>query len=56
MAYFAQGKRKHADQKLAEATGHNGTLWACEIARVHAYRGESDHALQWLHRAYNQRD
>ncbi len=56
MVYFAQGKRKQADQMLAEAAAHSGALWASEIARVHAYRGEVEQALRWLERAYEQRD
>ncbi len=56
MAYFAMGKRKESDQMLAAATEHNASVWASEIARVHAYRGEVEQALQWLDRAYEQRD
>jgi hypothetical protein len=29
---------------------------ACMIARVYAWRGEKDQALEWLERAYVQRD
>ncbi len=56
MAYFALGKRKESDQMLAAATEQNASVWASEIARVHAYRGEVEQALQWLDRAYEQRD
>ena len=30
--------------------------WAFQIAEMHAFRGESDRAFEWLERAYAQRD
>ena len=32
------------------------TSWPSEIARVYAFRGEKDHAFEWLDRAYEARD
>lgn len=56
MAHFAQGRKGESDAELAEAIQHNGTSWPSEIARVYAFRGESDRAFEWLERAYEGRD
>jgi TolB-like protein/Flp pilus assembly protein TadD len=56
MAYFAAGRKAEADTALAEAIRHNGTSWPSGIARVYAFRGEKDHALEWLNRAFDMRD
>jgi len=56
MVYFMTGHRADSDRQLAEAIRHNGNTWATEIARVYAYRGEKDHAFEWLDRAYEIRD
>jgi len=56
MVHFAAGRKAESDAQLAEAIRHNGTSWASEIARVYAFRGEKDHAFEWLDRAYEARD
>jgi TolB-like protein len=56
MAHFAAGRKSESDVALAEAIRHNGTSWPSEIARVYAFRGEKDHAFEWLDRAYEARD
>ncbi len=56
MVHFAAGRKADSDARLAEAIRHNGGSWASEIARVYAFRGENDHALEWLDRAYEARD
>jgi TolB-like protein/tetratricopeptide (TPR) repeat protein len=56
MAQFAAGRKADSDAQLAEAIRHNGASWASEIARVYAFRGEKDHAFEWLDRAYEARD
>ena len=56
MTLFAAGKKSESDAQLAEAIRQNGSFWPSEIARVYAYRGEKDHALEWLERAYELRD
>jgi hypothetical protein len=35
--------------------GH-ASVWAYQIAEVYGWRGENDHAFEWLERAYRQRD
>jgi hypothetical protein len=56
MALFAAGRKSESDAKLTAAIRQNGTSWPSEIARVYAFRGERDHALEWLQRAYDSKD
>jgi adenylate cyclase len=56
MVDFAAGRKADSDARLAEAIRRNGASWASEIARVYAFRGEKDHAFEWLERAYEGRD
>ncbi len=56
MVHFAAGRKAESDAQLAEAIRHDGASWASEIARVYAFRGERDHAFEWLDRAYDARD
>ena len=56
MAHFAAGYKTESDSALAEAIRHNATSWPSEIARVYAFRGEKDHAFEWLDKAYEARD
>ena len=54
--FYAQHRKSDSDAALAKAIAHNGNDWASAIARVYAFRGEPDKALQWLQRAYEQHD
>jgi tetratricopeptide (TPR) repeat protein len=56
MVYFVTARKTDSDRKLAEAIRQDGGNWASEIARVYAFRGEKDHAFEWLDRAYEARD
>jgi TolB-like protein len=56
MTLFAAGRKAESDAQLAQAISRNGTSWPSEIARVYAFRGEKDHAFEWLDRAYKLRD
>jgi TolB-like protein len=56
MVHFAAGRKIESNKFLAEAIRHNGPSWASEIARVFAFRGEKDHAFEWLDKAYEARD
>jgi adenylate cyclase len=56
MALYALGRKTDSDAKLADAIRLNGLSWPSEIARVYAFRGEKDRALEWLDRAYELRD
>jgi predicted Zn-dependent protease len=54
--YYALGKRAESDQILARASAELGETKSSAIAGVHAFRGESDAAFDWLERAYQQKD
>jgi TolB-like protein len=56
MVHFAAGRKADSDARLADAIRRNGSSWPSEIARVYAFRGEKDHAIDWLERAYAARD
>jgi TolB-like protein/Tfp pilus assembly protein PilF len=56
MAYFALGRKKDSDAALARLTRVYAEVAAFSIAEVYAYRGEYERAIQWLERAYSQRD
>jgi adenylate cyclase len=56
MAYFALGRRAEANAALSEMERLDATTDAASIAEILAYRGESDQAIAWLDRAYQQRD
>ena len=55
MAYYALGRAADSDAALARMRDGPST-GAFEIAVVYAYRGQSDETMQWLERAYAQRD
>jgi tetratricopeptide (TPR) repeat protein len=54
--YHALNRKVDSDAFLARSIEHNANTWASAIAKVYAFRGESDKALEWLNRAYEQRD
>jgi hypothetical protein len=56
MAFFAAGRKAESDKQLAEAIRENGSDWPNGTASTYAFRGENDHALEWLNRAYDFRD
>ena len=56
LARWGQKDRPAADKVLAEFIAANAEVAAYQIACVYAYRGEADHAFEWLERAYRQRD
>jgi adenylate cyclase len=56
MVLFATKRKAESDTQLAEAIRVNGTDWPSGIAGVYAFRGEKDHAFEWLDRAYEARD
>jgi TolB-like protein/Flp pilus assembly protein TadD len=49
---YAQGKKSQSDLELARVP-HDWSYW---VAGAYAYRGETDHAMEWLDRAYNEKD
>jgi serine/threonine protein kinase len=50
------GRPLDADEALGEIIERFADESAYQIAEIHAVRGESDQAFEWLHRAYEQRD
>lgn len=54
--YWAQGRRKEADDALASLKDTISEVAAYQIAEVYGYRGDRDMAFQWLERARRQRD
>jgi TolB-like protein/Flp pilus assembly protein TadD len=56
MIYFLTGRKAESDEQLAQAIRRSALSWPSEIARVYAFRGDRDHAFEWLDRAYEARD
>jgi serine/threonine-protein kinase len=56
MTQYALGRRVEADAVLARLEKQYGSVSPMWVAQVYAYRGEKDHAFEWLERAYGQHD
>jgi TolB-like protein/DNA-binding winged helix-turn-helix (wHTH) protein/Tfp pilus assembly protein PilF len=56
MAYHALGKRRESDEALTDLINRYGRVAAFQVAEAYAFRGEADHVIYWLERAYTQRD
>jgi tetratricopeptide (TPR) repeat protein len=56
LACHALGRPHDSDAALKKLITTGEKEWACQIAQVYAYRGESDKAFEWLDRAYRQHD
>jgi len=56
LAYHALGREQDSNAALESLIEKYGSAGAFQIAQVYAYRGESDRSLEWLDRAYKQRD
>src|SRR5205085_7027177 len=56
VVHHALGHTADSDAALRELKDNHGNFSACQIAYVHAARGEIDAAFEWLDRAYAQRD
>jgi hypothetical protein len=52
----AVGRQAEADEALQAQIAHWADTGAFFVAQTYAYRGENELALQWLERAYMQRD
>ncbi|MHC4072216.1 MAG: hypothetical protein ACYTGS_09320 [Planctomycetota bacterium] len=52
----ALGDAEASDAALQEIIEKWGATGACQIAQAYAFRGEIDHAFDWLEIAYNNRD
>jgi tetratricopeptide (TPR) repeat protein len=56
MVYHALARGKDSDAALRASIATHPKDGAFQIAAAYAYRGETDNALEWLERAYRQRD
>jgi adenylate cyclase len=56
LAYHTLGRRAESDAALARVKHSGGSLYATDIALVHAYRGEFTPAFGWLDKAIAERD
>jgi TolB-like protein/Tfp pilus assembly protein PilF len=56
LAYHALGQRSASDGTLAELIDKHERSWSETIARVYAFRGESDDSFEWLHKAIANKD
>jgi hypothetical protein len=56
MAYFAMGRKADSDAALALMLKSEADHHPFYIAKIYAFRGETDEAFKWLDRAYSQKD
>jgi hypothetical protein len=56
LAQHAIGDARAAQEAVDLLTAQYARNWAFQIAEVHAYRGATDQAFQWLERAFAQHD
>jgi TolB-like protein len=56
LVYYALGRKAEADAALRGMLKDQANGNALGIAEVYAFRGQSDEAMQWLERAYVQKD
>jgi TolB-like protein len=56
LAYYTVGRVPDSNAALAGLIAGGAATYAYEVAEVYAYRGARDEALQWLERAYVQKD
>ena len=56
LAYHALGRKKESDAAVRKLISKYRAIDAFQIAEVYAFRNQADEALEWLDRAYAQRD
>ena len=56
IVYYALGRKKESDTKLAEFIKGYQDVGAYQAAEIYAFRNEKDKAFEWLDRAYKQHD
>jgi len=56
IAHHGQGHAEESDAALREVIGKYADSMACQVAEAYGARGEVERALDWLERAYAQRD
>jgi TolB-like protein/Tfp pilus assembly protein PilF len=52
----AVGRQAEADAALAKLVERWADEWAVGVAMAYAYRGDADRTMEWLERAYRQKD
>jgi tetratricopeptide (TPR) repeat protein len=52
----AAGRRAEADEALKAQITHWANTGAFYVAMTYAHRGDHEHAMEWLERAYRQKD
>ena len=56
LAYHDLGRKQESDAALAQLIATHGTDSPYQVAQVHAHRGETAPAFEWLDRAYRDHD
>jgi serine/threonine-protein kinase len=56
LAHYARGDRPAADAALAELIDKDRNVMAYQVAEVYAWRGERDHAFEWLQISFDNHD
>ena len=56
IAFHSLGRHQPSEAALRELIARHGNDAAYQVAEVYASRGETDKALEWLNRAYQQHD
>ena len=56
LVYWSLGRRQESDDAMSALERDFAPIAAFQIAQAHAYRGETGAALDWLDRAYRERD
>jgi|ERR1022692_2025199 tetratricopeptide (TPR) repeat protein len=56
LVYHAQHRKADSDAALARLIQASGDTWPYSVATVYAYRGEHNHAIEWLEKALESRD
>ena len=56
VTYYSLGRQQASDAALKKLIATHAHDAAFQVAEVYAYRGETDKALDWLERAYQQHD
>jgi hypothetical protein len=56
MAHYALGQKSESDAALMESIQKYSTAFPFMIAYAYAYRGEADHAFEWLDKAVEYHD
>ena len=56
LALHALGKHKEELERRAEYIAEYGNVWMFQVAQMYAFHGDIDSGINWLNRAYDERD